>query len=390
LKSLRNNQLYRLIGCRFLETVREPEVLFWGIVFPVLISIGLGLAFMQKNETKFNIVLADSSLTAPDEGVLRARQQSVAWAESHAHALDSLLAVYGQTETKKGKQVITWTVTDETLGVTHFAFTRRTWADGIISLKRGEADLIITDSLANIHYHFDPRNAQAELAYLKLSDLLKAPSNVKMSQQELSPLTLKGVRYIDFFIPGLIAFGLMSSLLWGVSYTIIECRSQKLLRRMIATPMKKHNFLISIVFVRTTMNVLESLIVFFCVFLLFDIRIQGNIAALTILFIAGNIAFAGISVLLSCRTSKTEAGTGLINAVQMPMMLLSGIFFSYHNFPEWSIGAIKLLPLTALADGMRSIFNEGAGFAEVMTPVIALTALGVICFYAGIKMFKWQ
>ena len=368
MKSLRYNQLYRLIICRFLETLREPEVLFWGIIFPVLISIGLGLAFVQKNEAKFNIVLIDCNLTT----------------------LDSLLAIYGKTDLKNGKEVITWTVNDEALGITHFNFTRSQWSDGIISLKRGEVDLIITDSTANIHYHFDPHNAQAELAYLKLSDLLKAPSNVKSTQQELSPLTLKGVRYIDFFIPGLIAFGLMSSLLWGVSYTIIECRSQKLLRRMIATPMKKSNFLISIVFVRMIMNVLESLIIFFSVFLLFDIRIQGNILALTILFIAGNIAFAGIAVLLSCRTSKTEAGTGLINAVQMPMMLLSGIFFSYHNFPEWSIGAIKLLPLTALADGIRSIFNEGAGLSEIITPTIALSAFGIICFYAGIKMFKWQ
>ena len=368
MKSIKNNQLYRLIVCRFLETLREPEVLFWGIVFPVLISIGLGLAFMQKNETKFNIVLVGSNWTA----------------------LDSLLAVYGQAEIKKDKQVITWSVNEESLGITHFNFTRSHWNEAIISLKRGEVDLVITDSTAQIHYHFDPRNAQAELAYLKLSALLLSPTNIKTTQQELSPLTLKGVRYIDFFIPGLIAFGLMSSLLWGVSYTIIECRSQKLLRRLIATPMKKSNFLISIVFVRMLMNVVESLIIFFFVFLLFDIRIQGNIVALTILFIAGNIAFAGISVLLSCRTSKTEAGTGLINAVQMPMMLLSGIFFSYHNFPEWSIGAIRLLPLTALADGMRSIFNEGAGIPEIITPTIALTVLGVLCFYAGIKMFKWQ
>ena len=363
-----NNQLYRLIVCRFLETVREPEVLFWGIIFPVLISIGLGLAFMQKNETKFNIILAESNQTT----------------------IDSLLTVYGQKNLINGKQIITWTVRDEALGDTHFNFSRSYWPNAIISLKRGEVDLIITDSLSHIRYHFDPRNAQAELAYLKLSELLKSPSTVKATQLELSPLILKGVRYIDFFIPGLIAFGLMSSLLWGVSYTIIECRSQKLLRRMIATPMKKYNFLISIVFVRMIMNVLESLIVFFSVFLLFDIRIQGNIAALTVLFIAGNIAFSGISVLLSCRTSKTEAGTGLINAVQMPMMLLSGIFFSYHNFPEWSISAIKLLPLTALADGIRSIFNEGAGFPETITPTIALTAFGIICFYAGIKMFKWQ
>ena len=358
------SQLYYLVKSRFLETIREPEVLFWGIVFPIILSIGLGLAFMQKNESKFNIVI---STHAPTE-------------------LDDLLSEYAQ----KKDNVIIWTVTDEALGVTHFHFTRREWHDAIVSLKRGESDLIITDTLTKIYYHFDPRNAQAELAYLKLSGLIKSPSNVSTTQQELSPLTLKGVRYIDFLIPGLIAFGLMSSLLWGLSYTIIECRSQKLLRRMIATPMKKSNFLFSLIFVRMMMNVVESLIIFFFVSFLFDISIQGNIAALTLIFIAGNIAFAGVSVLLSCRTSKTEAGTGLINAVQMPMMLLSGIFFSYHNFPEWSIGAIKLLPLTALTDGMRSIFNEGAGFTEIMIPTIALSVLGVLCFYLGIKWFKWQ
>jgi ABC-type multidrug transport system permease subunit len=159
---------------------------------------------------------------------------------------------------------------------------------------------------------------------------------------------------------------------------------------MIATPMRKSNFLISIIFVRMVMNVFESLIIFFSAYVLFDIHIQGNIAALTVLFVTGNIAFAGVAVLLSCRTAKTEAGSGLINAVQMPMMILSGIFFSYHNFPEWSIGIIKLLPLTALTDGIRSIFNEGAGFSEIIMPSIALTVLGIICFYAGIKLFKWQ
>jgi len=362
------SQLRQLIISRFLETIREPEVLFWGMVFPVLISIGLGLAFMQKSESKFNIMLVESRQTE----------------------LDSLLAVYGEKSEKNGQTVMTWLVSDEILGNTRFTFVRNSWDDAIIALKRGEAAVIVTDSLSQLHYHFDPRNAEAELAYMKLSDLLQSPSNERATQQQLSPLTLKGVRYIDFFVPGLIAFGLMSSLLWGISYTIIECRSQKLLRRMIATPMKKSNFLIAIIFVRLVMNVVEGLIIFFFAWLLFDIRIQGSLGALAMLFVAGNVAFAGVAVLISTRTSKTEAGSGLINAVQMPMMILSGIFFSYHNFPEWSIGAIKLLPLTALADGMRSIFNESAGWMEIVTPTIALSALGIICFTVGTKVFKWQ
>jgi ABC-type multidrug transport system permease subunit len=73
----------------------------------------------------------------------------------------------------------------------------------------------------------------------------------------------------------------------------------------------------------------------------------------------------------------------------MPMLILSGVFFSYHNFPEWSIGVIRMLPLTALADGFRSVFNEGAGWLDVLQPSAALTLCGLACFAAGMKLFKW-
>ena len=260
----------------------------------------------------------------------------------------------------------------------------------IISLKRGESDLVVTDSAGSIHYHFDPHNSQAQLAYMRLSALIKSPSSIsEYGIDQIKPLTLVGVRYIDFLIPGILSLGVMSSILWGISYTIIERRSQKLLRRMVATPMRKSNFLIAMMFVRILMNVVEALILLFFAWLLFGIHIQGNIGALTVLFFAGNIAFTGLAVLISTRTAKTEVGTGWINAVQMPMMILSGIFFSYHNFPEWSIQAIKLLPLTALADGVRSIFNEGAGWMEIITPSLALSGFGIVCFVIGLKVFKW-
>ena len=368
MRPFKNNQLYQLTQKQFLETIREPEVLFWGMVFPVLISIGLGLAFMQTSETKFQVMVVENNYTE----------------------LDSLLNIYGQTSENKGKSISTWKVTDKTLGNTEFSFIRSDWESAIISLKRGEADVIVTDSSGRVRYHFDPLNSQAQLVYMKLSSLIKSPTSATDTEKsQIEPLTLKGVRYIDFLIPGLIAFGLMSSILWGISYTLIERRSQKLLRRLVATPMKKSYLLFSMMFVRIAMNAVEALVLFFFAWLLFDIRIQGNIGALTVLFLAGNIAFTGLAVLISCRTSKTEVGTGWINAVQMPMMLLSGIFFSYHNFPQWSLGVIKLLPLTALTDGIRSIFNEGAGWIEIITPSTALSIFGIICFVVGMRLFKW-
>lgn len=369
MESIRNNQLYQLFKTQFLLTIREPEVLFWGMIFPVLISIGLGLAFTQQQETKFNVILVEKDHTQ----------------------LDSLLTIYATVEHNKKGEFYNWKISNETTGNTSFRFTDGDWESAIISLKRGEADVIITDSLGSPVYHFDPHNSQSQLAYMKLTALVMSPeASMNTASEDIKPLTLMGVRYIDFLVPGLITFGLMSSIMWGISYTIIERRSQKLLRRMVATPMKKSYFLFSLMFVRILMNVVESLILFFFAWLIFDIQIQGNIGALVVLFLAGNIAFTGIAILVASRTTKTEVGTGWINAVQMPMMLLSGIFFSYHNFPEWSIGAIKLLPLTALTDGVRSIFNEGAGWVEVIYPTCVLSALGFICFVIGMKLFRWN
>jgi len=184
--------------------------------------------------------------------------------------------------------------------------------------------------------------------------------------------------------------GVMMSCMWGISYGLIEKRSKKLLRRLVATPMKKSYFLVALITVRIAMNFIESLILFIFALFVFDMVIQGSIPALILLFISGNIAFAGIAVFVSSNTSNTEVGNGLINFVVFPLMVLSGIFFSYHNFPDWSIPVIQKLPLTILADGIRSIFNEGAGFSEVGIPILVLSATGIVFFSAGLKIFKWH
>jgi len=364
--AFKTNQLYQLVLTQLLETLREPSVLFWGIVFPILITIGLGLAFTQTSESKYRIAIVEGQPTK----------------------LDTLLSVYGKEEKEQGETSISWKVSNPTLGNTQYLFVRHQWNDAIIALKRGEVDLIVTDSIGEIRYHFDPQNVQAQFVYMKLSGLLEEPS-IQTEQYSIKPLTLKGVRYIDFLLPGLIALGILNGLCWGISYSLVERRSQKLLRRMVATPMKKSNYLIALISVRFVMNCLETSVLFFFAWLLFGTIIQGNMGALIFFYISGNIAFSGIAVLLGCHTAKLETGNGLINAIIMPMMILSGIFFSYLNFPAWSISFIKLLPLTSFTDGLRSIFNEGAGWPEIVVPSISLASLGIICFIVGVKWFKW-
>jgi len=138
------------------------------------------------------------------------------------------------------------------------------------------------------------------------------------------------------------------------------------------------------------MNFIESSILFIFALFAFKMTIQGDISALLLVFLAGNIAFAGIAVFVSSHTSNTEVGNGLINFVVFPMMILSGIFFSYQNFPDWSLPVIRNLPLSMLTDGIRSIINEGAGYNEVTMPIIILLAMGALFFTIGLKIFKWH
>jgi ABC-type multidrug transport system permease subunit len=159
---------------------------------------------------------------------------------------------------------------------------------------------------------------------------------------------------------------------------------------MVATPMKKSHFLAALMFVRITMNFIESALLVLFAYLVFDVTIQGSPGALCLIFLAGNIAFGGIAILTSSHTANTETGNGLINAVVLPMTVLSGVFFSYHNFPDWSIPYIQKLPLTLLADGIRSVFIEGAGVAEIIMASVMLTTMGTVFFAVGLKIFKWH
>lgn len=372
---IRNNQLIQLIYTQIMATVREPGVLFWGIVFPILMSLGLGIAFTQKADMIRNVAVVGKS------EVRSQRSEIGKFLQDHARI----------SKSRNVEEIYTVTVKNEKLGNTIFNFRVLEWDKAIVELKRGTLNVIMDERNDTIRYHFDPLNPDAQLVYLKLTDLMKDHEELLPEDPaDIEPLTLDGTRYVDFLIPGLIALGVISSCMWGISYGIIEKRAKKLLRRMVATPMKKSYFLISLMTVRIGMNFVESALLVLFTYFAFGIKIQGDPSALIAIFIAGNVAFTGIAIFISSHTSNTEIGNGLINAVTMPMMVLSGIFFSYHNFPDWSIGFIRALPLTMLADGIRAVFNEGAGWMEVGIPTAVLTGIGILFFATGLRIFKWH
>jgi len=378
-KIFRFNQFWQLTSALFRELVREPGILFWGFLFPILMSLGLGLAFTKKSDIIRKVAIITES----------------GFQESNNE--NTPLAVFLNNNCRRNTDsaAIDWNyryeIKDDKLGNSIFLFYYMKWDEGMILLKRGTINLLLSSSVDSVSYHFDPMNSDAELTYLKLSSAIGRNNSAQVTgNSEIRPMTVTGTRYIDFLVPGLISLGVMMSCMWGISYGIIEKRSKKLLRRLVATPMKKSHFLMALITVRITMNFLESLMLLLFSLIAFRISVQGSISALILLYLAGNIAFSGIAIFVSSHTSNTEVGNGLINFVVTPMMVLSGIFFSYQNFPEWSLPVIKNLPLTMLTDGIRSVFNEGAGYSEVALPILILTLTGIVFFTAGLKIFKWH
>lgn len=376
---MRYNQLIQLISAHFKDIIRHPAVIFWGIIFPILMSLGLGIAFTRKPDMVRQVAVIDQNAPMIRE-----------FLENRAEKREG---------ENLGQPAYRTTIRDDKLGNTIFLFRVTTWDQAMVMLKRGNLSVVMNQESGRIIYHFDPLNPDAQFTYLKLAAVFNgqpaAPDPASSpgtgpSTDAIRPLAVSGTRYIDFLVPGLMSMGIMMSCMWGMSYGIIDKRSKKLLRRMVATPMKKSYFLMALMIVRMMMNAIEGFLLFVFAWLVFDITIQGSLPGLAAVFLSGNIAFGGIAIFVSSRTDSTEIGNGLVNAVVMPMMVLSGIFFSYHNFPDWSIPVIQKLPLTLLADGLRSVFIEGAGLSAVLGQSLIMAGIGVACFLAGLRIFKWH
>ncbi len=356
--------LIQLILSHIREFLREPGSVFWSFGFPVFMALGLGVAFSGKKELLHSVALVPSYIA---EDTLISNTLF-----SGAMPFDTIIEK--KFETGYGK--------------TRYMFHVTSWENAELLLKRGSATCIITEKQNYITFHSDPLNPESELVSIQLSRFFKT-GEIETSQGKIEPLETKGLRYIDFLVPGLLSLGVMMSVMWGVCYTLIEKRSKKLLRRMVATPMRKAHFLIAQWISRMIVTFLETTILLVFATFFFRVSFQGSLFAFIILLIAGNFCFFGFSILISSRTANLQLGNGLISLITTPMMVLSGIFFSYRNFPPWAISLIKLLPLTKFADEARSIVNEGAGLFQVFDGILVLGILGFVSFLIGLRIYKW-
>jgi ABC-2 type transport system permease protein len=341
-----SHPLWQLLLFRIRVFLREPGALFWVFAFPLLTSLALGLAFRNRELPELAVAVVDG----PD-------------AEELAPSLD---AVDGLTATRMSE------------------------AAGRDALRRGRVALVLIPG-PQPELIVDPMQADGRTARLMVVDTLeRRRGRVDQVVVQDRKVTAPGSRYIDFLIPGLLGFGLMSSSLWGLGWALVQMRTGKLLKRLVATPMKRSHFLVSFMLGRSMLALAE--ILFFVGFarLLFDVHMAGSLLSFTLLGLWGSLSFGGLALLVICRAANSETASGLMNLASMPMMVLSGVFFSASNFPDWLQPVIQLLPLTALNDGLRAIMTDGTSLFALGPQVLILGVWGLIPFVIALRYFKWM
>jgi ABC-type multidrug transport system permease subunit len=342
--------LLQLYLTRVREFYREPEALFWVYGFPVLLAVGLGIAFSNRKPEPTRV---DVQQTADPAVAARAAEQLRA----------------------AGLEV-------EILDPEECQQRRRT----------GKTMLFVVPEDGGYRYVYDETQAESRSAYFQVDDvLLRAQMKTKETWESREESKQEpGSRYIDFLMPGLIGMNLMGGGLWGVGFVIVDMRVRKLLKRLLATPMRRSHFLLAILVARLTFMLPEMFLLVLVGWLGFGVPLSGSLFTLVLIILLGAMSFSGIGLVLACRTSKTETVSGLMNLVMLPMWLLSGTFFSSERFPEVAQPFIQALPLTQLNNALREVMLYGASLSQVGWRGAILAAYGLVGFLLGLRFFRWE
>lgn len=345
-----HRQLAQLTFVRFREFVREPEALFWVFVFPILMAGGLGLAFRSRPIDSVTVAVVERP------GAERL-------------GMTKLLASH--------KNIVVREMAPDS------AFR---------ALRTGRVALVAIDSPAgHVQYHFDPARDESRTARLIFDDALQAElGRADKLGTEDAFITEPGARYIDFVVPGLLGMNLLGSGVWGLGFALVDMRRKKLLKRFVATPMSRAQFLLSFILSRLGLLVIEVAALIGFGVLAFHVPLRGPLWVLAAICVLGSLCFSGLGLLISSRVRTMEGASGLMNAAMLPMWIFGGVFFSSSKFPEVMQPFVQALPLTAVNNALRANMLEGASAGSIAPELAIVAGWTALCFTLALRLFRWK
>ncbi|MGH9504335.1 MAG: ABC transporter permease [Terriglobales bacterium] len=341
---------YHLLTARLLELKREPEVIFWVFGFPLLLALGLGIAFRNKPPEMTPVAIV---------------------AGPGADDASSLLQKSSRSSSIRASVVPE--------------------AEALQGFRLGKYDLIIVPGgKGSFQYRYDPARPESVLSRAEVDDSLQAAAGRKDPLATSAVASSEpGSRYIDFLIPGLLGMNLMNSGMWGIGFALVDMRQRKLLKRFVGTPMRRSDFLLALTSSRLVLMVIEIVLLLGFGVIAFHMRVLGSPFTILLLATVGAVAFGGLGLLTASRAQKIESVSGLMNLVMMPMWIFSGVFFSAERFPAILQPFIKLLPLTALNDALRATILQGASLGAQSGRLLILLLWGGLSFGLALRWFRW-
>jgi len=343
-----SHPLIELTLARLREIFREPEALFWAFIFPILMSVAMAIAF-------------PSSGIAPVPVGIR-----------QGAGADAMHATLAASKTVAPRLVAA--------------------ADEARALRDGDVDLVIVPGTPPT-YRFDPARAESRAARLALDDALKRAAGRPDPWTALEEhVSLPGSRYVDWLIPGLVGMGIIATSVWGIAFSIVQARMRKLLKRMVASPMRRSHYLLAQVLARLLFLLPEVAVPLLFGRYVIGMPLRGSLVSVAVVSLAGALSCGGLGLLIASRTKTFEAISGLVNLILLPMWIGSGVFFSASRFPAVLQPFVQALPLTAIVDALRAIILEGASLAspEVATELAIMAVWGIVPFVIALKVFRWR
>jgi ABC-2 type transport system permease protein len=343
-KPLLDNSLVQLTLVRFREFWREPEAVFWVFVFPIILAGGLGIAFRNRPAEVIKIAAVGPELA----GALRT---------------DKGLSV-AQVDVAMGEQ----------------------------ALRAGRVVLLAVPAPnGGVTYRYDDTNPDGRAAKLVVDRAVQRAAGARDAVAVTDNFVREpGSRYIDFLVPGLVGTNLMGSGIWGIGFTIVDARRKKLLKRLIASPMPRWQYLLSFLLSRLALLYVEIAAVVGFGVLAFGVPVRGPLWELALLCLLSSIAFSTLGLLVASRAQTMEAASGLMNLVMLPMWIFSGVFFSADRFPDMFQPFVRALPLTAVIDAMRASMLQGAHLSQLGPQLAVITCWLIVCFFTALKLFRWK
>jgi len=291
------------------------------------------------------------------------------------------------------------------ISIVHLVKNQST-ADMAKNLSKGDLDAVIDIQknngappyTLNIQYTTASEQKDGILRSLLYSVFYQINSHGNTDRQpvaELKEATIKGreYKYIDFILPGMLGFSLLSSGVFGTAFVFLSLRLTLVIKRFFATPVKRYSIVLGEALARLVFSWIGALFIITVGHYFFGFTlVHGLVTVINMLILSalGLIIFMGFGFIISGIAKNESTVPPLSNIITLPQFLLSGTFFATTAFPSWLQVLSNILPLTYLNNAMRNVAFEGASLGDVTHDLLILGIWFVVVYAVAVKTFKWE